>query len=200
MKCPLLILPRLSAPTNPYVVENPGTSAFSLSNLCSDTVSLGGVSPWSNPQKLCHPLRWVYVTLTLGLLSCFQVVLCSLTLYSLTCMREVRSHLGALGQNTHPSQGDPSFYLVMFMCRAFSCVVGRGCLLWPVHSLAKLLLAFALLHFVPQGQTCLLLQVSLDFLLLHSSPLWWKGHLFLMLVLKGLVGLHRTIQLQLLQR
>ena len=23
----------------------------------------------------------------------------------------------------------------------------------------------------------LLLQVSLDFLLLHSSPLWWKGHL-----------------------
>ena len=31
--------------------------------------------------------------------------------------------------------------------------------------LAKLLLAFALLHFVLQGQTCLLLQVSLDFLL-----------------------------------
>ena len=30
---------------------------------------------------------------------------------------------------------------------------------------------FALLHFVLQGQICLLLQVSLDFLLLHSSPL-----------------------------
>ena len=28
-----------------------------------------------------------------------------------------------------------------------------------------------LLHFVLQGQTYLLLQVSLDFLLLHSSPL-----------------------------
>ena len=40
------------------------------------------------------------------------------------------------------------------------------------------LLAFALLHFVLQGQTCLLLQVSLDFLLLHSNPLWWKGSLF----------------------
>ena len=65
--------------------------------------------------------------------------------------------------------------------------------------LAKLLLAFALLHFVLQGQTCLLLQLSLDFLLLHSSPLWWKGHLFGMLVLEGLVGLYRTIQLQLLQ-
>ena len=31
---------------------------------------------------------------------------------------------------------------------------------------------------------------------LHSSPI--KGHLFWLLVLKGLVGLHRTIQLQLL--
>ena len=64
--------------------------------------------------------------------------------------------------------------------------------------LAKLL-AFDLLHFVLQGQTWLLLQVSLDFLLLHSSPLWWKGHLFWVLVLEGLVGLHRIIQLQLLQ-
>ena len=34
--------------------------------------------------------------------------------------------------------------------------------------LAKLL-AFDLLHFVLQGQICLLLQVALDFLLLHSS-------------------------------
>ena len=33
------------------------------------------------------------------------------------------------------------------------------------------LLAFALLHFILQGQTYLLLPVSLDFLLLHSSPL-----------------------------
>ena len=44
--------------------------------------------------------------------------------------------------------------------------------------LGKILLAFALLHFVLQSQTCLLPQVSLDFLLLHSSPLWWKGHHF----------------------
>ena len=65
--------------------------------------------------------------------------------------------------------------------------------------LAKLLV-FALLHSVFQGQICLLLQVSLDFLLLHSSPLWWKGHLFfLVLVLEGLVGHHKTIQLQFLQ-
>ena len=34
----------------------------------------------------------------------------------------------------------------------------------------RILLAFALLHFVLQGQICLLLQVSLDFLFLHSNP------------------------------
>ena len=39
----------------------------------------------------------------------------------------------------------------------------------------------------------------LDLLLLHSSPLYRKGHLFGVLVLEGLVRLHGTIQLQLLQ-
>ena len=62
----------------------------------------------------------------------------------------------------------------MSMCRVFSCVVGRGYLLWPVHSLAKLFLQNSscktLLHSVLQGQMCLLLQLFLDFLLLHSSP------------------------------
>ena len=83
---------------------------------------------------------------------------------------------------------------------SLSCVVGRGCLLWPVHFLGKTLLAFDLLHFVPQGQICLLLQIFVEFLLLHSSPLLWKGHLFWgVLILEGLIGLHRTVQLQLLQ-
>ena len=48
-----------------------------------------------------------------------------------------------------------------------------------INSVGKTLLAFVLLHFVLQGQICLLLQVSLDFLILHSSSLWWKGHPFL---------------------
>ena len=43
----------------------------------------------------------------------------------------------------------------MSMCRVFSCVVGRGCLLWPVRSLGKTLLAFGLLHYIFQGQICL---------------------------------------------
>ena len=69
--------------------------------------------------------------------------------------------------------------LIIWWCPCVvSCVVGRGCLLWPVFSIGKTLLAFALVHFVLQGQTCLLLQVSLDFLLLNSNPLWWKGHRF----------------------
>ena len=39
-------------------------------------------------------------------------------------------------------------HLVMSMYRVLSCVVGRGCLLWPVRSLGKTLLAFVLLHSV----------------------------------------------------
>ena len=81
-------------------------------------------------------------------------------------------------------------HLVMSMCRVVCCVVGRGCLLWPVCSLGKNLLVFPLLHFVLPRPNFLLFQVSFDFLLLHSSPLWWKGHLFLVLVLEGLVYHH----------
>ena len=83
-------------------------------------------------------------------------------------------------------------------CVVFSCVVERGCFLWPACSLGKTLLTFALFRFVFQGQSCLLLQVSLDYPLLHSSPLKWKGRLLRVLVLEDPVGLHRTIQLQLL--
>ena len=57
----------------------------------------------------------------------------------------------------------------MSLCRVLSCVVGKGCLLWPVTSFIKTLLGFALLHSVLQGQICLLLQVFFDFLLLHPS-------------------------------
>ena len=88
---------------------------------------------------------------------------------------------------------------VMSMCTVFSCVIGRGCLLSPGCSLGKTLLAFALLHSVLHGQICLLLQVFFDFWLLHSSPLNEKDIFWGVLVLQVLVGLHRAIQLQLLQ-
>ena len=155
----------------------------------------------------------------------------------------------------------------MSMCTVISCVVGWGCLLWPVHSLGRSLLAFALLHSVLQGQIWLLPQVLLEmkwthpvmsnslrphglyptrflcpwdfpgnstrvgchfllqrifltqglnpgllhcrqtlYLLSHKalptfaflSPIM-KRTSFLVLVLEGFVGLHRTVQLQLLQ-
>ena len=68
---------------------------------------------------------------------------------------------------------------VMSMCRVISCVVGRGYLLWPVHSLGKTVLAFDLLHFVLQGQTCLLLQV-ISWLLTFSfhSPMMKRIYFF----------------------
>ena len=68
-------------------------------------------------------------------------------------------------------------------CRVFSCVVGRGCLLWPVCSLVKTLLAFALLHFVLQGQTFLFLLAILwnsafKWVYLSFSPLPFASLLF----------------------
>ena len=64
-------------------------------------------------------------------------------------------------------------------CIESSLVLLEEGVCWPVCSLGKTLLAFAPLHFVLQSQPYLLLQVSLDFLLLHSCPLRWNGHLFL---------------------
>ena len=67
-----------------------------------------------------------------------------------------------------------------------------------MFSWQKTLLAFALLHFVLQGQT------SLYFTYLSTSsfcilvPYDEKDIFFLVLVLEGIVGLHRTVQLQLL--
>ena len=86
-----------------------------------------------------------------------------------------------------------------YPCVESSLVLLEKGLLWPGHSLGKTLLAFVLLHFLLQGQICLLLHVSHDFLLLHSNPIQRKGHPFWVLVLGGLICLHRTVQLQLLQ-
>ena len=65
------------------------------------------------------------------------------------------------------------------MCRVFSCVVGRACLLWPAHSLGKTLLAFGLFHSVLQGQICLLLRVFLDSLIFAFQSSMMKRTSFL---------------------
>ena len=87
---------------------------------------------------------------------------------------------------------------MMPMCRVFSCAVGRGCLLWPVCSLGKTLLAFALLHSVLQGQIPVTPGVSWLCTFALQSPIM-KRTSFLCVTSKGLEGFHRTIQLQLLQ-
>ena len=61
-------------------------------------------------------------------------------------------------------------HLVMSMCTDIFYLVGRGCLPWPVHSLGKAI-SLCPASFCTPSQICLLLQVPLDFLLLHSSPL-----------------------------
>ena len=45
------------------------------------------------------------------------------------------------------------------------CVFGKGCLIWPVYSLGKALLAFDLLYFVLHGQICLLFACYSGYLL-----------------------------------
>ena len=86
-------------------------------------------------------------------------------------------------------------HLVVSMCRVFSYVFRKGYLLWPVCSLGKTLSLWPA-WFCILRPNLPVTHVSLDFLLLHSNSLWWKGHLLRVLFLEGLVGVHRTIQLQ----
>ena len=81
-------------------------------------------------------------------------------------------------------QSAPVLVFAHCMCRVFSCVVERGYLLWPVHSLGKILLAFAPLHFVLQGQICLLFQISLP-TFTFQSPKMKRTYI------EGLVGLSK---------
>ena len=86
----------------------------------------------------------------------------------------------------------------MSMCRVFSCVVGRGCLLWPVHFLGKTL---SLPCFIPYSKAKFACHSRCFLTSYFCIPVPYnEKDIFWVLVLKGLVGLHRTIQLQLLQR
>ena len=100
--------------------------------------------------------------------------------------------------NKKKSQSDFSIdNLVVSICRVLSCIVGKVYFLWLVGSLEKTLLDFAMFYFVLQSQACLLLQVSLAFLICITIIYDEKDN-FLVLVLEALVSLHRTVQLQLL--
>ena len=86
----------------------------------------------------------------------------------------------------------------MSMCRVFSCLVGRGCLLWPVHFLGKTVLVFALFILHSKAKPVCYSSCFLTSYFCIPVP-YNEKDIFWVLVLKGLVGLHRTVQLQLLQ-
>jgi len=89
-------------------------------------------------------------------------------------------------------------HLVMTMCRVFSCLVGRGLMLWPVCVLGNLCYFWPASFFTPRPN--LPLTPGVSWLPTFAFRLQWlKGHPFGMLVLEGLVGLHRTVQLYLFQ-
>ena len=87
----------------------------------------------------------------------------------------------------------------MSMCRVFSCVVGRWCLLWPVSSLGKSLLSLCPAPFcTPRPNLPATPGISWLPTFAFQSPVMERTS-FWVLVLEGLEGLHRSLQLQLLQ-
>ena len=89
-------------------------------------------------------------------------------------------------------------HLVIFMCRVSLVLLEEGVCYDQCVLLAKLLLAFALPHFVLQGQIACYSGISWLPTFVFQFPMMKKTSFFA-LVLKGLVGLLRTVQLQLLQ-
>ena len=83
----------------------------------------------------------------------------------------------------------------MSMFRVFSCVVGRGCLLWPVHCLGKICPAS---FRIPRLNLPVTPGVSWLPTFAFQSPIMKRTSFLCVLVLKVLVGLHRIIQLKFL--
>ena len=84
----------------------------------------------------------------------------------------------------------------MSICRVVSCIIGRGCLLWPVCSLGRTLISLCPASFrIPRPNLPVTPGVYWLPTFAFQSPVM-KRTFFLVFVLEGLVGLHRTIQLQ----
>ena len=90
--------------------------------------------------------------------------------------------------------------VVMSMCRVFSCVLGRGYFLWPVVSLGKIGKLWPASFCTVRPNLPVTPGVSWLPTFAFQSPIMKRTFFFfLVLVLEGLVGLYRTVQLQLLQ-
>ena len=89
----------------------------------------------------------------------------------------------------------------MSMCRVISCVIGRGCLLWPVCSLGKTVSLWPALFCSPRLNLPVTPGVSWLPTFPFQSPIMKRTSFFVcvcVLVLEDLVGLHEAIQLKLL--
>ena len=85
-------------------------------------------------------------------------------------------------------------YLLMPMCSVISCVVRRGCLLWLVCSFGKTVSLCPASFCTPRSNVPVTPVLSwIPTFAWKELLLWWKEHLFLVLVLEGLIGLHRTV-------
>ena len=85
-------------------------------------------------------------------------------------------------------------HLVVSMCRVIPCVVGRGCLLWPVHSLGKNSVSLCPASFcTPRPNLLDTPGISWFPTFAFQSPMMKRTSFFG--VLDGLVGHHRNVQL-----
>ena len=88
--------------------------------------------------------------------------------------------------------------LTIWWCSCVDHVLLGESLLWPVHSLGKTLLVFPCFIFYSKAKLACYSRYLLTSYICIPFPYDEKDTLFCVLVL-GLVGLHRTLQLQLLQ-
>ena len=82
----------------------------------------------------------------------------------------------------------------MSMCRVVSCVIGRGCLLWPVRSLSITVSLCPASFCTPRPNLPVTPGVSWLPTFAFQSPMIKRTSFFLVWVLEGLVGCHRTVQ------
>ena len=88
----------------------------------------------------------------------------------------------------------------MSMCRVFSCVVGGGCLLWPVRSLGKTLISLCPASFcTPRPNLPVTPGVSRLPTFSFLSPIMKSTYFLGVSSKRSCTGLCRTVQLQLLR-
>ena len=78
----------------------------------------------------------------------------------------------------------------MSMCRVVSCVVGRGCLLWPVRSLGITSSLCPASFCTPRPNLPVTPGISWLLTFAFQFPMMKRTSFFLVLVLEGLVGCH----------